>query len=144
MHAAREGHLFVAAELTRRGADAVELPSEPGTDVRAAVGGRSVELTVRSRRTGDWQVRASLGEPRSENPDEAHYWAFVDLGDRPGPPAYFIAPDWWVRNDIDLAHREYLSRHGGQRARSPESDHHRITTKRVEQWRDRWDLLVPG
>ena len=37
----------------------------------------------------------------------------------------------------------YLARHGhgGRRKINPESTHHSISLKRIEQWRDRWDIL---
>lgn len=64
---------------------------------------------------------------------------FVDLG--PDHPTYFIAPRWWVRNDIHSDHSAFLARHGGVRPNTPGSEHHGIPTHRVEQWRDRWDVL---
>jgi hypothetical protein len=96
---------------------------------------------VRSRRTGDWQARASFGRPRDESPDETRYWIFVDLGSTLGAPAYFISPEWWIQNNISEVHQKYLARHGGRRARTPESDHHRIPRHRIERWLDQWILL---
>jgi hypothetical protein len=146
MHAARAGRFFVAAELNRRGAGRVELtPDIADSDVRAErPDGRTLEIVVRSRRTGDWQVRASAGSARAEDPDEARYWIFVDLGSELGSPSYFVVPEWWVQNDINEAHQAYLERHGGQRAKTPNSDHHRIPISRIESWRDNWAAILPG
>jgi hypothetical protein len=143
MHAARAGRLFVAAELNRRGADAVELlPSVLGTDLCAVLpDGRTVELVVRSRRTGDWQVAASTGRARSEEKDPTRFWVFVDIGAEFNSPLYFVASEWWVQNDIHEVHQAYLARHGGHRALAPDSDHHRTTAKRIERWEDQWRVL---
>lgn len=143
MHAARAGRLFVAAELNRRGADRVEISGDHASvDLTcASPDGRQLEFIIRSRRSGDWQTRASLGAPRSEDPGETRFWAFVDLGADWSPPSFYIAPAWWVVNDIYSSHAEYLERHGGQRARTPSSDHHRITLARIEPWRDMWSVL---
>jgi hypothetical protein len=67
------------------------------------------------------------------------FWVFVDLAER--QPAFYVAPEWWVRNDIYEAHRAYLARHGGHRAQTEDSTYHAIQPDRVHQWRDRWDQL---
>ncbi|MGH9185777.1 MAG: hypothetical protein ACRD0U_08210 [Acidimicrobiales bacterium] len=71
--------------------------------------------------------------------DESAFWAFVDLSTE--HPTYYFAPQSWMRNDIYETHAAFLARHGGSRPHSPESAHHGITVARIEQWRDRWDLL---
>jgi hypothetical protein len=43
------------------------------------------------------------------------FWIFVDIG--PQRPEYYIAPAWWVQNDIHVHHAAYLAKHGGKRAR---------------------------
>lgn len=45
-------------------------------------------------------------------------------------------------DDIRREHDEYLARHGGHRARTPDSLHHRIQTGRVRKWRERWDFIT--
>jgi hypothetical protein len=98
-------------------------------------------LFVTSRRTGDWQTDIRKGKPRE--PDEADlcFWVFVDL--TTWQAKFFIAPEWWVQNDIHRDYQAYLERQGGTRAINPESTHHGIKVERIEQWRERWDLL-PG
>jgi hypothetical protein len=117
-------------------------PGLNGTDLRATIqDGQVLEFVVRSRRTGDWQVRASAGHAREEDPHEARYWIFVDLGSALETPQFYIAPEWWVQNNIHEVNRDYLARHGGNRARTPESDHRRIPAGRIRRWRDEWSLL---
>ena len=38
-------------------------------------------------------------------------------------------------------HEAFLAAHGGERPRTPGSDHHGIALDRIERWSDRWDLL---
>lgn len=77
--------------------------------------------------------------PREEDPTEDRFWIFVDLG--PEHPEFYIAPGWWVQNDIYEHHRAYLERHGGKRAVNDESQHHAIQTNRLLNWKHRWDVL---
>ena len=100
--------------------------------------GRQVSVYVKTRRRGDWETDTRKGRPRTLALDESEFWLFVDLAE--SPPAFFVAPAWWVENDIHEDHQAYLAAHGGQRARRL-TTHHRITTGRVEEWRNRWDLL---
>ncbi len=37
--------------------------------------------------------------------------------------------------------RDNLARHGGQRARNPDSTHHAAPVSAIEEWRERWDVL---
>jgi hypothetical protein len=74
-------------------------------------------------------------------PDETVFWIFVDLGDMDAAPRYWIVPDWWIRNDIFRAHKAYLDRHGGTRARSPNSTHHAIDENRLREWQGKWNIL---
>lgn len=72
-------------------------------------------------------------------PGETSYWIFVDLGG--DNPEYYIAPRWWVRNDIWENHTAYLSRYEQKHREQRQSDHHGIQVGRVAGWRDRWDVL---
>jgi hypothetical protein len=73
--------------------------------------------------------------------DETDFWVFVDLGELDETPRYWVVPDWWIRNDIYWAHQAYLDRHGGIRARNPDSTHHSIDERRLGDWQGRWDIL---
>ena len=139
----RAGEFFVAAEIHRRGGYAVTFAGNmPGIDIIASDADhmRRVTLQVKTRTAGSWHAQvprdAQQGLPVS---DESAFWAFVDLS--APAPAYFIAPRWWVRNDIYEAHTAFLARHGGVRPQTPESSHHAIRLPRIGQWRDRWDVL---
>ncbi len=135
----------VAAEARAAVARAVGLR---GGTVREVRNGRRVELLIDaqagrrrvrviSRRRGDWQT--SILEGQNPVPREDRFWVFVDFAN--GRTAYFIAPEPWVVDDIRSEHADYLARNGGERARTKDSEHHRIQTFRVERWRERWDLL---
>lgn len=138
----RAGRHFVAAELHRRGAEDVVIGtrrSDP--DVQAANSSRTrrIEITVKAKTAGDWQPSTDSGVPRELEDDPTSFWILVDL--RQSAPSYLVMPTRWIENNIYEEHQAYLARHGGHRAHSPDSKHHRITDDRVEQWLDRWDLL---
>lgn len=141
----RVGEHFVAAELHRRGAYAVTFSGNmPAIDILASdvVRTRTVSLQVKTKTTGTWHTTTNRGRPRDEDPDETEFWVFVDIGrDADARPDYFVVPEWWVENSIHVEHEAYLARHGGQRARNPDSTHHAVPASRIEQWRERWDLL---
>ncbi len=141
---ARAGEYFVAAELLRRGAYAeVLLEHNRDLDITAqdVSRSRSVSIQVITRRAGAWQCSIQEGRLTQPNDNETCFWVFVHLPVPNGTPEYFIAPEWWVRNDIYEAHQDYLARHGGKRAVNQESQHHAIQPGRVTGWKDRWDIL---
>lgn len=141
---ARAGEHFVAAELNRRGAYAVTFAGNmPNIDILAsdADQNRTVMIQVKTRRKGTWHSSSTRGIPRTKKDADNKFWVFVDLPDAPGQPSYFIAPEWWVLNDIYVHHGAYLAKHGGKRAVNPDSTHHAIKHARIEEWRNRWDIL---
>ena len=106
----------------------------------AAPDGRTSRVYVKTRRVGDWQKDARKGSPHARPPeDERRFWLFVAL-DRQ-PTQFFIVPESWIESDIYEDSQRHLQRHGGKRPRNPNSTHHGISTKRVSEWQDRWDLL---
>lgn len=139
---ARAGEHYVVAELHRRGADAACFGGNmPRIDVLAAdrEQTRTVAIQVKTKTGRDWQTSTAHGRHRDPEDDSTRFWILVDLsGEAPG---YYVVPEWWMQADIQAEHDRYLARHGGQRARTPGSTHHAIAVRRVEQWRDRWDLL---
>jgi hypothetical protein len=141
----RTGEHFVAAELHRRDAYAVTFSGNmPDIDILASdvSRARTVSIQVKTKTTGTWQTSTRRGRPREENPYETEFWIFVDVGRNPEiRPHYFVVPSWWIENSIHVEHQAYIARHSGQRARSPQSTHHAVPLSRVEQWRERWDVL---
>jgi hypothetical protein len=106
--------------------------------VRLPQGGL-LHVYVKTRATGTWQTDVEKGTPTPEYPDDDRFWLFVDLTQK--PTAYYVAPEWWVENDIHEAWQADLARFGGSRPRTPTSKHHGIREQRISQWRERWDLL---
>jgi hypothetical protein len=135
------GIAAVVNEVTRRGGQARVERDGNRREVIVTCPGRAGELRllVRARTAGDWQTRASYGQPRAEEEHPTAFWVLVHLG--PGIVQCYVVPEWWMQNDIYVAHEEYLGRHDGTRALNPDSDHHAIPTKRVAEWLDRWDQM---
>jgi hypothetical protein len=142
---ARAGEYFVVAELNKRGAFAVTFAGNmPKIDVIACNSdeSRTVYIQVKTKRDGkSWQSSIAGSQPTEPKDDEHNFWVFVDLGDVHTSPRYWIVPEWWIRDDIYHAHQAYLKKHGGIRPGNPESLHHSIEESRLEQWKDRWDIL---
>ena len=145
---ARAGEYFVVAELNKRGAHAVTFAGNmPKIDLLACNHNqsRTVYIQVKTKRGGRaWQASLLAGRPTQPPAtplDETAFWILVDLGGWETTPRYWVVPDWWIRNDIDQAHRAYVARHGGTRARNPASTHHAIEEKRVQEWQEQWKIL---
>lgn len=142
---ARAGEYFVAAELNKRGAFAVTFAGNmPKIDLMACNRdqSRTVFLQVKTKRGGKtWHSSINDGQPMEPREDETSFWVFVDLGDLNAFPRYWIVPDWWIRDNIYRTHQAYLDSHGGKRARTEDSTHHAIDEGRLQEWRDRWDIL---
>ncbi len=141
----RAGEYFVVAELNKRGAFAVTFAGNmPKIDLMACNQdqSRTIHIQVKTKRSGrTWHSSIVGSKPMKPPADETDFWVFVDLGDENTSPRYWIAPDWWIRNDIDKAHKDYLKKHGGKRARNPNSTHHAIDERRLKDWQVRWDIL---
>lgn len=141
---ARAGEHYVAAELNRRGAYAVTFTGNmPKIDILASntEQNRTISIQVKTRRTGSWHSSIDEGKKCKEIKKETNFWIFVDIEDPTKQPNYFIVPDWWMRNSIFEEHKAYLAKHDGSRAKNPKSKHHGILIKRIEIWKDRWDIL---
>lgn len=142
---ARAGEYFVAAELNRRGAFAVTFAGNmPKIDLMACNQdqSRTVHIQLKTKRGGkNWQTSIIGCQPMNPPKDETVFWVFVDLGKLNTSPRYWIGPDWRIRDNIYQAHKDYLGRHGGKRPRTQDSTHHSIDESRLQEWRDRWDIL---
>ena len=143
---ARAGEYFVVAELNKRGAYAVTFAGNmPKIDLMACNQdqSRTIHIQVKTKRGGrSWHSSIVGCEPMEPpvTPLE-DFWVFVDLGDLDTSPRYWVVPDWWIRNDIYKSHKAYLDRHGGNRARNPDSKHHSIDERRLEEWESCWEIL---
>ncbi len=133
----RAGESFVAAEILRRGGYAVTFSGNmPGIDILASDAEhlRTITLQVKTRTTGDWQTSSTRGRLWAGDPGDDRFWALVDLSAE--HPVYFLLPAYWIENDIKSTDDAFRALHVPR-----VSTHHAIKTARVEQWRDRWDVL---
>lgn len=134
------GEHFVAAELNRRGAFAVTFAGNmPGIDILASNEKRSriVQIQVKTRRAGTWHTSSTVGKKCKVKRDETSFWIFVDLSKIDNPPEYYIVPENWIKNNIYEEDKAYWEKRGGSR----DSKHHGVPVKRIEQWKDCWDIL---
>ena len=137
---AAAGRSSAAAELATRGWSVrqVQVQNRPTLLIERGAVRRLVRVSAKRR--GTWQTSTTYGVAEASDELKAHLWIFVDLGEP--APAFFVVPEAWMAEDIYSHHAEYLARHGGRRKNSPGSTHHKITKGRIDQWRDRWDLLA--
>jgi hypothetical protein len=141
---ARAGEYYVAAELNRRGAYAVTFAGNmPRIDILACDinQNRTVHIQVKTKTAGDWQSTINHGKKCSNKMNETSFWIFVDLSRGTNPPDFYIVPEWWIKNNIFECHTAYLKKNLGKRPVSQESTHHSINNRRLEQWKDKWDIL---
>jgi hypothetical protein len=138
----RAGEQAVIDEIQRRGDASVTVMPGRRRYVVVRKDGAQYTIRIKARRSGTWQSNTNEAEPRSPEDKPHRFWVFVDLAQR--PTSFFVAPEWWVKDDIHRAHQDYLARHGGHRARTEESTHHAIPLERIIEWRDRWDQLAMG
>lgn len=138
------GIYFSVAELNKRGVSATPYVGKKSKiDIVADNHdkSRSIFLRVKSKRGRVWQSSIMDGQPMMPKSDELNFWAFVSLGNYGEHPRFWVVPNWWIKNDIYLAHQEYLKKHGGTRPVTPDSTHHSIDESRLSEWQDRWDIL---
>jgi hypothetical protein len=102
---------------------------------------REITIRVKSRRSGSWQIPITEGCSPETHVDENEFWALVDFTVSTITPDFYIMPGKWLRNDIYRNYLDYLAFHGGQRPVTPKSTHHSLAVDRIEQWKERWDIL---
>ena len=139
---ARAGEHYVAAELNRRGAYAVTFAGNmPKIDILACDVDQkeTIQIQVKTRRTGTWHTSNDEGQKLKRRPKETKFWIFVDISKSNDPPEYFIVPDWWMRNNIQETHEAYLRKKRGKI--TTKSKHHNVDVKRINKWKNRWDIL---
>lgn len=98
-----------------------------------------MHVYVKTRGRGTWQTDVRRGTPTPDSPDDDRFWLFVDLTRT--PTDFYVAPEWWVENDIYETYQADLVRFGGSRPHNPKSTHHGMSEERIAQWRGRWDIL---
>ncbi|MCZ2442832.1 MAG: hypothetical protein LC101_03535 [Flavobacteriales bacterium] len=137
------GIYFSVAELNKRGVSATPVKKKSKIVIIADNHdkSRSITLRVKSKRSRVWQSSIMDGQPMMPKSDESNFWVFVSLGNYDEHPKFWVVPNWWIKNDIYLAHQEYLKKHGGTRPVTPDSTHHSIDESRLSEWQDRWDIL---
>lgn len=132
----------MTAELTKRRV-AHALARERGVDL--VIGrhqpARNVKVKMKGRRSPDWQDQIEL-KPTAIPHHESTFYVFVDRGETgTGQPRFWIVPYSWMRQDVYETHIRWLTKVGGVRPNNPIAQHHTIEEARIDQWRDRWDLL---
>lgn len=146
-HLNDKGIKTVIEELTKRGITQVELKREGQKKILEVQSGDSlqtVKLRVRTKRKGNWHStlseakQASDSQNHSANQPEQVYWVFIAFSSL---TQFWIVPGSWLENDIYVAHQNYIARYNGHRAQNDRSTHHSIDENRLEQWKDRWDIL---
>jgi hypothetical protein len=138
---AQRGVELATQELERRGATVRSATNARSRNMLRArlPRGDSVDVYVKTRSAGTWQTDMGKGTPSPEVPSDDRFWMFVDLMSEPA--TFYIAPAWWIENDIYETDQAFLASHGGSRPRTPSSTHHGIPERRIRRWRERWDLL---
>lgn len=104
-----------------------------------SLNGKRYKVTTRSKKNGTWQTSTNYGTPKDEDTSETAFWVFVDISST--EPDFYIAPLWWIENDIHHVHLNYLEKHHGQRAHNNNSTHHSISKRRIEKWLNTWNIL---
>ena len=128
---ARAGEYYVAAELNRRGYDAVTFTGNmPGIDVLAVTAdNRTLYIQVKTQRdTGGWQVDVRE-RCKPAIPDK--FWVLVLLPKTGEPPRYWVIPDKAMK---DIIQQQYDDRSH----QFVSSNHCRVRRESVQGWEDGW------
>lgn len=142
----RAGELLVAAEIHRRGGYATAFSGNmPGIDILASNvdHSRLVTIQVKTKSRGTWQTNSLKATPEKRVADAlgTRFWVMVGLPPPPAVPAFFIMPEEWILDDIHERGSAYRARWLEEQGSERPSFHHAIAVNRIEEWRDRWDVL---
>lgn len=133
----------MAAELNRRGAFAtLYLTNTPRVDIVAMApdGRQSVNIQVKTKgsTSKSWQWQAERAEQEREAP-ASDYMVLVDL--QSSQPDYYVWPLRVIADKCYARHQAWIKSHGGQRPRTPGSQHMAIYMTQIEAGKDAWHLL---
>lgn len=127
-------------ELEKRGAKVTSLKEGNKLVLEVIFGAANPKrILVRSKSAGTWQTTIRYAQQRTMKDNESEFWVFVDL--QYLAPKFYIAPSWWVQNNIYECHQKYLDRNGGHRKLNDSAEHHAIELSRVKEWEGCWELL---
>jgi hypothetical protein len=129
----------VSDELVLRGWAVKESTVENRPVLHITRSGQRRQVRVSAKQSGAWQTSMKYGMEAAAPEMKGRFWILVDLGQP--KPEFFVAPEDWMVENIYRVHRQFLAEHQGRRPKSPDSTHHAIRRDRVEEWRERWDLL---
>lgn len=127
-------------ELEKRGAKVTPLKEGHKYVLEVILGASNPKrILVRSKSSGTWQTTIRYAKQRTTKENESEFWVFVDL--EYSTPKFYIAPSWWIQNNIYECHQKYLARNGGHRKLNDSAEHHAIELSRVKKWEGCWELL---
>ena len=132
---ARAGEYYVAAELNRRGFDAVTFAGNmPGIDaVAVAPNKRTLYIQVKAQRGQGWAVNIN---ERTREPTLDMFWVLVLLPKTGEPPRYWVIPDNDMRGVIQGQYEERKHQFEGKKITLC-----RLKAHAVQGWEDQWGLL---
>ncbi len=149
------GESLVVAELGRRGIIATSFAGNvPDIDVLAYRNGRTLAMQVKAWRTGSVHMDATryleieieggiqtvVGLREDIDPDLI--FAFVKVGAASGEDRFFLLTQLMLQKVIMQSYTAYLTRHGGQRPRNPQTTHNSVTLDQLLPHEGNWDLIA--
>lgn len=139
----RAGEFFVAAEIHRRGGYAVTFAGNmPGIDIIASDADhvRRVTIQVKTRTSGTWHARVPRDAERTLPVDDESAFGRSLISAPTSPATSSCRGGGFATTSTRSMPRSSRSTEACVPV-SPESSHHAIPLARIEQWRDRWDVL---
>lgn len=149
------GEYLVAAELSRRGLIATTFTGNvPYYDIIASnERGKHVSVQVKASRGSSWQFgdirqfcsisfkgKCQIVGALNRCPIDRLVVVFVVIVDK-GEDRFYILTWRKLRSIIVKAHKEYLARHSGMRARTWDSFHSAISEKLLKSHKDKWSVI---
>lgn len=145
----RSGELFVAAEISRRGAIAsLFLTNTPRVDIIASNNDQTRLINIQVKTKGprssvwQWSVRKLREELRKEPGDQIDFIVFVGLNNLSEPPVYYVCPLREFVEAKDIRHSDWELRYTEKHGKKVDSDHLSVDKKDLkDEWKDNWSLL---
>ena len=135
----RSGEYFVAAELNRRGYDALVFSGNmPWVDVVAVPSNKvAIYLQVKTQTGSGWALNIN---ERLRDPVPNTFWVLVLLPKTTdNPPRYWVIPDGEMRGIIQ---GQYEARKASfDRNAAKNNFHCKLSETAVAEWKDNWDRL---
>ncbi|WP_172380714.1 hypothetical protein [Vibrio sp. Vb339] len=102
--------------------------------------GKTKQVFIKAKISDYWQLSIRRSELDKSNRRKNELWVFVDI--KGLEPKFYIVPSAWAKENMENHYIKHMQRFDTQQKSANDLVHQAISSKRLEEWLNRWDLLA--